>query len=831
MPWVPALLLVAIATGAHAQSTGQTSVAPDLRECYTNPWLLNRNNLPPTTIQTLIDIIRQIEDNPNVNVDMRTMAALLLHTYRQDGIEYHSRDGVASANVLPFSPTFHSFHRHRLLLRMIPSNLQALPNNTLSAPLKCALHHMLSTTVDARLRGDESSCGQLSQYRALRTSRSVRSVKDDVELLDVSKLRGRNGQMRQYNPNDDVESTGSFGPKRARQLMGDSACPILTGVVKTKWGDVSVGNLIAGIAAGTESQQVPITELIRGSTLNYQNVQTTLTSIFPATLSGDLAEAVLIQGTRGSQIISVGTAGHWNSTQAQRFFMLSERSNVEMTDPEIRGGIDGFVLGNSSAEGLRIYSSLRLSQLLDMYFAPRNGFFNTNLRACNRRNLSLTHINNDALASETRAFTAALDSIMPLEGTLTGGLEGLVQSAITNYQTYTSNTMNDLNCIITEATSPDFRLRTNLYIVLDSSWPYNTIYPAISYLLEAIEVNKYGSSVTLLSAADGRVLINQTLSQSEFHLLYNATTHQSFPTGVNLETSLPNIRQLLLDTLRNESSSNFVGGNSSVLLYLLNSGTIQNNDNVWEQARLLREGVPDTRLVFGTSSNQVENLSNLVRDPQNDVITLTLTSTGTQVDTTMSQVLSTIQMTGRRVVNPLCGANFAAGSSGVRQFDDSVEAGFINFYRVSPNYFYLNNDNARVRVSFGTAGVVQGSLTVCHSRSVILPRQNSTLEPDASAITCQNVVTATNVDMSLQNACNGFSTIGACPPLYFSVQANAVGETTTATCTDVNVCRFPNSIRYQIEVDGLGCFSNATNLLSSVFFVLFGLILNIVRSL
>lgn len=80
MYWLPALLLMAYATGAHAQATAQTSVAPDLRECYIEPSLLNRNNLAPANINILIDIIRKIEDDPNVNIDLRTLAALLLHT-------------------------------------------------------------------------------------------------------------------------------------------------------------------------------------------------------------------------------------------------------------------------------------------------------------------------------------------------------------------------------------------------------------------------------------------------------------------------------------------------------------------------------------------------------------------------------------------------------------------------------------------------------------------------------------------------------------------------------------------------------------------------------
>lgn len=79
MYWIAALLLAA--TGASAQSvvpTAMTSIAPDLRECYNNATLLNRNNLPPATMPVLIDIIRKIEDS--VNVDLRQLSVLLLHT-------------------------------------------------------------------------------------------------------------------------------------------------------------------------------------------------------------------------------------------------------------------------------------------------------------------------------------------------------------------------------------------------------------------------------------------------------------------------------------------------------------------------------------------------------------------------------------------------------------------------------------------------------------------------------------------------------------------------------------------------------------------------------
>lgn len=70
-------------------------------------------------------------------------------------------------------------------------------------------------------------------------------------------------------------------------------------------------------------------------------------------------------------------------------------------------------------------------------------------------------------------------------------------------------------------------MKTNLYIALDSSWQYQAVYPAISYLLDSIEVGKFGSSVTLLSAFDGSVLINTTYSLADFHTEYTLAKHQS----------------------------------------------------------------------------------------------------------------------------------------------------------------------------------------------------------------------------------------------------------------------------------------------------------------
>lgn len=87
--------------------------------------------------------------------------------------------------------------------------------------------------------------------------------------------------------------------------------------------------------------------------------------------------------------------------------------------------------------------------------------------------------------------------------------------------------MNDLSCVTSESISNDFRTKVNLYIALDASWQYAAVYPAISHLLDEIEVSKYGSSITLLNALDGNIIVNTTFSIAEFHTNYTLLTHQN----------------------------------------------------------------------------------------------------------------------------------------------------------------------------------------------------------------------------------------------------------------------------------------------------------------
>lgn len=137
-------------------------------------------------------------------------------------------------------------------------------------------------------------------------------------------------------------------------------------------------------------------------------------NVFGATLSGDLAEAILIQAPTPN--VRVGASGAWNNSAIPNWYFLSQRQDLQMTDAEIRGGIDGLVLGTNIVNWRNQVQTLRLSQVLDMYYSQRGVFGmqnpETSIRACNRRNLYPTVSPQIQLQQQTTSFTTALDSEM-----------------------------------------------------------------------------------------------------------------------------------------------------------------------------------------------------------------------------------------------------------------------------------------------------------------------------------------------------------------------------------------------------------------------------------
>lgn len=123
-----------------------------------------------------------------------------------------------------------------------------------------------------------------------------------------------------------------------------SLCPQEKGVVKTKWGSISPGHLIAGVASALQETHETF-EVIYNSMTETASMplvassfsQTELSNVWISTVAGDLGEVVVYQA---SDTPIVGNEGYWNDTTFPRLYMSADGAQ-ELTDAELLGGIDG----------------------------------------------------------------------------------------------------------------------------------------------------------------------------------------------------------------------------------------------------------------------------------------------------------------------------------------------------------------------------------------------------------------------------------------------------------------------------------------------------------
>lgn len=316
--WI--IVTLYILNAVCGQENAQSKVALSLQDCYRNRSTYERDNRLPMTINTLIELIRKVENSgEGSSMDITTLTIALVHRFKQDGIVL-LKDVQSSDVVLPYSPQGHQFIKHKILLsKLVQGDARNFPNDTLTPQERCTLHFMLSNSIDLHVRGDEAMrCSSLAQYRTNRIPRGVDSDVVDVETfkraqkVKSSKLRKEDEDIDEYDHDEDTLAPRSydFGVDTSPDLV--SACPVENGVVRTPWGAVSAGTLLTGIAAGLRQQFVRVTDIsprrAKGAIRARQSVVQVVDNRWAATLSGDLAEAALLQGPKTSQI-QVGAKG------------------------------------------------------------------------------------------------------------------------------------------------------------------------------------------------------------------------------------------------------------------------------------------------------------------------------------------------------------------------------------------------------------------------------------------------------------------------------------------------------------------------------------------
>ncbi|EFN82874.1 hypothetical protein EAI_07318 [Harpegnathos saltator] len=413
--------IIFITLGVIAQDISYKDIAPELRECYDNKYLYEKDNRLPHTLNTLIALIRKIENAEGLlNMDLRTLTIGIMHRFRQDGI-IENPNVSRQPGVSPYAPMDEQAAKFTRTLSFIPQRTAEIPHEVLTNVEKCTLHFMLSDSIEIFERGDENVVCKFTNdlYRRARSVNSNHSIKENFNIHDVETLTPE--QIDVITNHKDVATEDTIDPNalypelppnhpkvaRVLSMPPYSNCPVENGIIKTIWGPVSIGSVIAGIAAGLQPETVKLSDLFPRDVQQKPYLsKLSVDNKWIATISGDLAEVTLIQGPTGRKL-KVGVSGNWNSSAIPRWYFLKYNDSLEFTTAEIRGGLDGLILANEVEFLYSKIPTLKLSQILDMYYSA-HGLFDHSIRACNRGSLFTALSSNASETMAMQSYSASL---------------------------------------------------------------------------------------------------------------------------------------------------------------------------------------------------------------------------------------------------------------------------------------------------------------------------------------------------------------------------------------------------------------------------------------
>ncbi|XP_015437346.1 PREDICTED: uncharacterized protein LOC107192569, partial [Dufourea novaeangliae] len=791
----------------YGQENAVRNLSPSLRECYENKFLLQRDNRLPHTLNTFISILRKIENTEGLNMDLRTLSVALLHRFRQDGIVPNPLVPVQDG-VTPYAPNAFQFSRHAQTLRIIPGNALQFPNNSITDVERCTLHFMISSSIEIFQRGDEAKvCRYANAYRYARSADGNDEVtnettNNDVETLTSDEIktmtnRKDGGAKVTVDPNSYYPELPPNHPDVARMiaLPPQSKCPVENGVIKTPWGASSPGLVLSAIAAATQPETFPLQEvqpdLSEKSNANLSGL--TVDNKWFSTLAGDLAEVALILGPTAEKI-GVGVTGNWNSTALPRWRFLNSNDKLQMTTAEIRGDLDGLILANEINKWYSKIPGLKLSQIFDMYYSAQ-GFFDSSIRACNRRTLFTSVAPNDTMTAQTYSAALLLSPDLAKVTLDSARIKKFSVEAVNELAVYIPTSMNkDLSCTDTDRLNDFHKMAVDLTIILDTNWAFSAIQPILATLLENIELNQFNSNFTLINGQDGTEIINSTHSILDFYA-YNSTHYDNMTHGFDLAKSLDKLKQRLMDKLDNERNQGVGIARSDIVLIIPYMSTISNGDKEYSLQNILqmREQIPDTTVLIMAYGSK-DTWSDLVQNSATDLFSISIGDTEEALSP-LTGLVTRMKQVPKRLINTQCGSNYATtGFSNA--YNDYIAPNGTQFYKLHPNYFFQHEGSATVKIQ----GANSDSLSICSARE---PLHSNPMERES----LKSCVSVTGEAHSITVSCADATYIHQCPPLYISVTANSTSA--SSLCTDRHLCRYPNSIKYTISYENLVCVSSA----------------------
>ncbi|XP_071580984.1 uncharacterized protein [Temnothorax nylanderi] len=745
--WIFSIILLIFYGISPTES--QLRIPDEFKECYVN------NNMHdfhlPMNMRVLLDIIRKAETYSYATMDIRTMSSSLMHRFKLDGIK-HYKDVQERDGILPFGQSGRQSVKYKLIKEMVPGKPELFPFDALTAIEQCTLHQAISNTIMKEdSRGTSTLCEEIGQ-----------------------KLTSRVLFANLWN------------------------CPREYGVILTSYGTIAPGAIIGAIAASLQHQNVglnqivntetferPVTiasvthieevdfiiprnEMIHDRSMSYissPKPDLKLDNVWLTTIAGELAEMVVYQGPILDSDMQLGATGFWNNTMRPGVYYLKNQNGYfDATRAKIVSDIDGLIIASKVHTWVNDFYSLRLSQILDMYYSDDGiTLFNENIKVCDRKKAFSYVVSRTLLDEQTYAASHLLAYHNDIVFKSPEALKRLVDHAIAKFSVYANNHL------LTELLCRNRKRypQVEALIVFDGSWTEEYTMDLVAALIDDLDVSMYSSKMGILHGISGQWLLNVTSSPSLAYYAISNFRNISWPTRIDLVTTLNAISNYLNKTWEARWQQHTIGslGQAIVILAPLAQFSESEQQTILKLLKEIKHLHPDLYFLYYVSEYNSRIFQPFVLSEQDRLIL------GPNIDA-IAQYLSTLP----RTLKPITVSKLDTEPS---KFKNKIE----NYISPSKSITYMlhSQHTANMKITITVHNFGYGTIKACSWNQF-----NS-----EETMACQQLNAHKEINLIDNYTCIDIR----CPHIYLRIQ----NTTSFYKCAEME-CKSPDQVRYIIRM-------------------------------
>ncbi|KAG8181506.1 hypothetical protein JTE90_018743 [Oedothorax gibbosus] len=595
---------------------------------------------------------------------------------------------------------------------------------------------------------------------------------------------------------------------------GNTKNPRENGVVSLhgKWKHaISLSKVLLGILSGlsgnNQMNAVDIFRKIKGNRDAQDITNVKVNRLIGVTL-GDL---ISVYVNEFDLPISFLPNGMWNDLSCTTRYTLSSNNKRFITNSDLRGAIDGLIIGKKLEEKIQIYQKVRLSQILRMYYGPTGLIedFDVTTKSdsqwCNRERNLETIVNLKEELNKFHKLYCASISISPEE---TADQE---INEIVSFLSKSSEILSEMTgeasseCSGSEATL-DKKCTTpfDIFAILDLSTPdlqRNFQVEVIGNLSLNFDVRPNGNSIgvyTNLNPSQNKglqIIVNNTgISgcQSCFSKYLNKRGSKNSELQVfeNLNQTLTEYVEYY-DETQKEITDVQSGAPAKVILYF-NYGSPPSGDYklgqaIWEVEKYFREA---TILVIGPSKDALKMVTK-----NDDMDIFQPPSSAANAADFAAKLKSRICKAPAEFQFKECNRSSRTTEAENRKIS-TISVNKKQYWAMYPKYF-LKSRNIVLKFK-----ALEGAqIKVCYSRAYY-----RIIEDNNQYIECYD--SGEEIKFYANNPCHRYNEHN-CDPFYFSIE----GKKTPTTACESTKCSTLKDIQFEFQHEGISC--NSASFLSS----------------